>query len=195
MCSRSGPAFGVIVVAFLAVPPATHASDERHSPRVGSVISAGSGVRGFAGSEDAGGAQRQPAQIQAAGCLWFALPCEPATWCPPEPADRNSPRLQTAVSPAPQPKADPLSNGIGIGAALGAGVGLGLMGWAYAQCDDTCDAPEPAGMYSMAAGVGAAIGAVVGLVIDAARKNTNQRVSIAATATPRHAAAQVSVRW
>jgi hypothetical protein len=50
MCSRFGPVLGVIVVAALAVPPATHASDERYSPRVGSVISGGSGVRGFGSS-------------------------------------------------------------------------------------------------------------------------------------------------
>ena len=165
MCSRFGPAFAVIVA--LAVPPATHASDERHSPEVGSVNSAGSGVRGFAGSEGAAPALCDPANPRAR-----------------EPANKNS-----------QPKADPLSNGIGIGAALGAGVGLGLVGWAYAQCDDTCDAPEPGGMYALGAGMGAAIGAAVGLVIDAARKKTNQRVLVAAAATPQRAAVQVRVRW
>ena len=185
MCSRFGPAFAVVVVAALAVPPATHASDERHSPEVGSVNSAGSGVRGFAGSEGAGGTQRQPAEIQAAGCLGFAPAlCDPANPRARETANKNS-----------QPKADPLSNGIGIGAALGAGVGLGLVGWAYAQCDDTCDAPEPGGMYALGAGMGAAIGAAVGLVIDAARKETNQRVLVAAAATPQRAAVHVRVRW
>ncbi len=49
----------------------------------------------------------------------------------------------SAVLPAP-PKADPLGNGIGIGAAIGAATGLSMMAWAYNQCQDTCDAPEPA---------------------------------------------------
>ena len=148
MCSRFGPAFGVIVVAALAVPPATHASDERHSPRVGSVT---------------------PPVFEIRPDL-----------------------LGQSSSP---PKADPVSNGIAIGALIGAGTGLALMGWAYAQCDDTCDAPEPAPMYLMAGGVSAAVGGVIGWLIDASRKNRNQRVSVVAGATPKRAAVHVRVRW
>ena len=185
MCSRFGPAFGVIVVAALAGPPATHASDERHSPRVGSIISAGSEGRGLAGSEDAGGTPRQPAEIQAASCLGLGPRlCDPANPRTPDPANKNS-----------QPKADPVGDGIAIGALIGAGTGLALMGWAYAQCDDTCDAPEPVPMYLMAGGVSAAVGGVIGWLIDASRKNTNTRVSVAAATTPRRAALHVRVRW
>jgi hypothetical protein len=148
MCSRFGPAFGVIVVAALAVPPATHASDERHSPRVGSVT-------------------------------------HPVFEIRPDPLGQSS----------SAPKADPVGDGIAIGALIGAGTGLAFMGWAYAQCDDTCDAPEPAPMYLMAGGVSAAVGGVIGWLIDASRKNTNGRVSVAAAATPRRAALHVRVRW
>jgi hypothetical protein len=110
------------------------------------------------------------------------------------PAEQVRPDFQPPAVPAPQPKADPLSNGIGIGAAVGAGVGLGLVGWAYAQCD-ACDAPEPGGMYALGAGMGAAIGAAVGLVIDATRKNTNQRVSIAGSVASTRSQVRVTVRW
>ena len=57
-----------------------------------------------------------------------------------------------------------------IGAAIGAGTGLALMGWAYAQCDGSCDAPEPLPMYLMAGGFGAAVGGVVGWLVDALEK-------------------------
>lgn len=150
MRSGFGTVLAVVVVAALAGVPAVHASDERHSPRVGSVA---------------------------------------------PPAQQVRPDFQPPAVPAPQPKADPLSDGIGIGAAVGAGVGLGLVGWAYAQCDDTCDAPEPGGMYALGAGMGAAIGAAVGLVIDAARKNTNQRVSVAGSVAPTRSQVRVTVRW
>jgi len=95
----------------------------------------------------------------------------------------------------PQLQADPLSNGIGIGAAIGAGTGLALMAWAYAQCNDTCDAPEPLPMYLQAGGFGAAIGGVVGWLVDAHRKNTSQRVAVGAIAGPRRSEVRVSVRW
>lgn len=184
MRSGFGTFLAVVVVAALAGIPAVHASDERHSRRVGSVSPAGSRVRGFASSGGAGALQAQPAEIQAARGLW--IPPAPRAPEPPthEPPTKNS-----------QPKADPLSDGIGIGAAVGAGVSLGLVGWAYAQCDDTCDAPEPGGMYALGAGMGAAIGAAVGLVIDAARKNTNQRVSIAGSVAPARSQVRVTVRW
>ena len=42
------------------------------------------------------------------------------------------------------PEKDSVGNGIAIGAAIGAGTGLALMGWAYAQCDGSCDAPGTA---------------------------------------------------
>src|SRR5688500_4503734 len=97
---------------------------------------------------------------------------------------------------APLPaKADSVGNGIAIGAAIGAGTGLALMGWAYVQCDGSCDAPEPLPMYLSAGGFGAAVGGVVGWLIDASRKNTNQRVAIGAFAVPKRAAVRVNVRW
>jgi hypothetical protein len=45
---------------------------------------------------------------------------------------------------------------------IGAATGLGLMHWAYMQCQDACDAPEPSPVYLMAGGFGAAVGGVVG---------------------------------
>lgn len=184
MRSGFGTVLAVVVVAALAGVPAVHASDERHSPGVGSVSPAGSRVRGFASSGGAGALEAQPAETQAARGLGI----------PPAPRARE-PRTHEPPTKNSQPKADPLSDGIGIGAAVGAGVGLGLVGWAYAQCDDTCDAPEPGGMYALGAGMGAAIGAAVGLVIDAARKNTNHRVSIAGSVAPARSQVRVTVRW
>ena len=100
----------------------------------------------------------------------------------------------SAVPPAP-PKADPLGNGIGIGAAIGAATGLSLMAWAYNQCNDTCDAPEPLPMYLMAGGFGAAVGGVVGWIVDAHRKNTNRRVAIAGLVAPKQSQVRVTVKW
>ena len=99
-----------------------------------------------------------------------------------------------AQFPSP-PKGDSVGNGIAIGAAIGAGAGLGLMGWAYAQCDGSCDAPEPMPMYLAAGGFGAAVGGVVGWLIDASRKNTSQRVTVAGTATAKRAFVRFAVRW
>jgi len=99
-----------------------------------------------------------------------------------------------AQVPAP-PKADSVGDGIAIGALIGAGTGLGLMRWAYAQCEGSCDAPEPLPMYLSAGGFGAAVGGVVGWLIDATRKNTNQRVAIGAFAVPKRAFVRVGVRW
>jgi hypothetical protein len=104
----------------------------------------------------------------------------------------DSPRLARLLA---QPQADPVSNGIGIGAAIGAATGLGFMAWAYAQCNDTCDAPEPVPMYLMAGGFGAAVGGVVGWLIDANRKSTNQRVTLTGIATPRKTQVRVGVGW
>ena len=50
--------------------------------------------------------------------------------------------VQAAGAQAP-PGKDSVANGIAIGAAIGAGTGFALMGWAYAQCEGSCDAPEP----------------------------------------------------
>jgi len=112
--------------------------------------------------------------------------------------DFRAPIAQTA-SPVPAAAAaspdDPLANGIAIGAAIGTGTGLALMGWAYAQCNGTCDAPEPLPMYLMAAGMGAAVGGVAGFIVDKVRKNTNQRVTIGGAVTPTRRQVQVAVRW
>ncbi len=102
--------------------------------------------------------------------------------------------IAQTVGSAP-PRADPVSNGVGIGAAIGAATGLGLMHWAYTQCQDTCDAPEPLPMYLMAGGFGAAVGGVVGWLVDAHRKNTNRRVTVGGTVAPRRSQVRVSVRW
>ena len=99
-----------------------------------------------------------------------------------------------AGSQAPA-RRDPVSNGIAIGAAIGAGAGLALMGWAYAQCDGTCDAPEPLPMYLTAAGFGAAAGAVAGWLIDASRKSTDRRVAVDGFALPKRAAVRVRVMF
>jgi hypothetical protein len=99
-----------------------------------------------------------------------------------------------AGSQALSPK-DPVGDGIAIGALIGAGTGLALMGWAYAQCDAGCDAPEPLPMYLQAGGYGAAVGGVVGWLIDASRKNTNRRVAVAAFALPKRAAVRVRVTF
>jgi hypothetical protein len=104
---------------------------------------------------------------------------------------RTGPDAQTPT----QPKPDPVGNGIAIGAAIGAATGLGLMRWGYAQCDGSCDAPEPMPMYLAAGSFGAAVGGVVGWLIDASRKNTSQRVAIGAYAVPKRAAVRVQVRW
>ena len=148
MRSCFGNALVVVVVAALA--PAAHASDERHSPRVGSVaITATPAMRDFRGP----------------------------------------------ANPLAEPKPDSLANGVAIGALIGGATGLGLMGWAYAQCDGSCDAPEPAPMYLMAGGVGAAVGAVVGLFIDKVQKSTNQRVSVAGVVTPKRSQLRVTLRF
>ena len=99
-----------------------------------------------------------------------------------------------AVAQAPD-RNDSVSNGIAIGAVIGAATGLALMGWAYAQCDDTCDAPEPMPMYLAAGGFGAAVGSVVGWLIDASRKNTNRRVAVDGFAVPKRAAVRVRVTF
>jgi hypothetical protein len=106
-----------------------------------------------------------------------------------------APTQGPATSAAPPPGADPVANGIAIGAAIGAGTGLALMGWAYAQCNDTCDAPEPAPMYLMAGSMGAAVGGVVGFIVDKVRKNTSQRVTIGGAVTPTRRQVHVAVRW
>jgi hypothetical protein len=98
------------------------------------------------------------------------------------------------VGSAPR-KADPVSNGVGIGMAIGAATGLGFMAWAYAQCNDTCDAPEPLPMYLQAGGFGAAIGGVVGWIVDAHRKNTNRRVAVTAVVAPKQSQVRLMVRW
>ena len=93
------------------------------------------------------------------------------------------------------PAKDPVADGIVIGAAIGAGTGFALMGWAYAQCGDTCDAPEPLHMYLGASAFGAGVGAAVGWIIDASRKSTNRRVAVDGFALPKRAAVRVRMRW
>jgi hypothetical protein len=90
---------------------------------------------------------------------------------------------------------DSVGNGIAIGVAIGAGTGLALMGWAYAQCDGSCDAPEPLPMYLGAGGFGAVVGGVVGWLIDASRKSTDRRVAVDGFALPKHAAVRVRVTF
>jgi ABC-type Fe3+-siderophore transport system permease subunit len=65
---------------------------------------------------------------------------------------------------------DPTTDGAIIGAIVGAGAGLGLIGIAYATCTGSCEAPEPAGLYSMGAAYGAGIGALTGWMIDRLHK-------------------------
>jgi hypothetical protein len=135
---------------------------------------------------------------------WFFAPT-PATALPSDERHQSkvgslAPEILTARavpgagSQAPAPK-DSVANGIAIGAAIGAGTGFALMGWAYAQCEGSCDAPEPLPMYLGAGGFGAAIGGVVGWLIDASRKNTNQRVAVTGFALPKRAAVRVQMRW
>ena len=146
MRSCFGTALVVMVAAALA--PAAHASDERHSPEVGSVA---------------------------------------------QPVFEIGPELRLQ-SPSP-PKADRVGDGIAIGALIGAGTGLALMGWAYAQCEGSCDAPEPMPMYLAAGGFGAAVGGVVGWLIDATRKTTSQRVSVGGVVTARRSQLRVTMRF
>jgi hypothetical protein len=103
--------------------------------------------------------------------------------------------LPDAGSQPAAPARDSVADGIAIGAAIGAGTGFALMGWAYAQCDAGCDAPEPLPMFLGATGMGAAVGAVAGWVIDASRKSTNRRVSVDGFALPKRAAVRVRMRW
>src|SRR5215203_2904881 len=63
----------------------------------------------------------------------------------------TSPAVLDGVSQAP-PRKDSVGDGIAIGALIGAGAGFALMGWAYAQCEGGCDAPEPMPMYLAAGG-------------------------------------------
>ena len=93
------------------------------------------------------------------------------------------------------PAKDSVANGITIGAAIGAGTGVALMGWAYAQCGDTCDAPEPLHMYLGASAFGAGVGAAAGWLLDASRKSTNRRVAVEGFALPKRAAVRVKMRW
>ena len=135
---------------------------------------------------------------------WLSVPT-PATALPSDERHQSkvgslAPEILTARavpgagSQAPAPK-DSVANGIAIGAAIGAGTGFALMGWAYAQCDGSCDAPEPLPMYLQAGGYGAAVGGVVGWLIDASRKSTNRRVAVNAFALPKRAAVRVRVTF
>jgi hypothetical protein len=69
------------------------------------------------------------------------------------------------------------------------------MGWAYAQCDAGCDAPEPLPMSLQAGAYSAGVGAVVGWIIDASRKGTNRRVAVDGFALPKRAAVRVRVAF
>jgi hypothetical protein len=127
----------------------------------------------------------------------FALPSDERH--EPKVGSLAQPILEVRTGPDAQvpspPKADSVGDGIAIGALIGAGTGLGLMRWGYAQCEGSCDAPEPLPMYLSAGGFGAAVGGVVGWLIDATRKNTSQRVAVGAFAAPKRAAVRVQVRW
>ena len=89
---------------------------------------------------------------------------------------------------------DSVGNGIAAGALVGAGAGLALVAVMYAQCDGTCDAPEPAPMYLRTAALGAGAGALVGWLVDAARKSDN-RVRVTPVVMPRRQAVRVAVRF
>jgi hypothetical protein len=86
----------------------------------------------------------------------------------------------SALQPQAPRVNDPVSDGIAIGALVGAATGGGLMAWAYAQCDGSCDAPEPAPMYLGAIGMGALVGGVTGWVIDRLHKGKGPSGAIVA---------------
>ncbi len=91
---------------------------------------------------------------------------------------------------------DPSGNGAVIGALIGAGTGLGLVASMYAACDAGCDAPEPGGMYSMAAGFGAGIGALSGWVIDKLHKGRETVYPVVSPVlTSRHKGVVLSVKF
>jgi hypothetical protein len=50
-------------------------------------------------------------------------------------------------------------------------------------------------MYLAAGGFGAAVGGVIGWLIDATRKNTSQRVSVAGVVAPKRSQFRVTVRF
>lgn len=79
----------------------------------------------------------------------------------------NAPR----VLQAPPPRvSDPVGDGVIIGALVGAGVAAVWMTIAYANCDDSCDAPARGPMYLAAMSMSAGVGAVAGWVVDRLHK-------------------------
>jgi hypothetical protein len=65
---------------------------------------------------------------------------------------------------------DPAVDGAIIGALVGAGVAAAWMTIAYANCDDSCDAPARGPMYLAAMSMSAGVGAVAGWVVDKLHK-------------------------
>ena len=103
--------------------------------------------------------------------------------------------LQAPAGPPAPARPDSLANGAAIGAGLGAMTGVALTAWAYARCDDNCEAPAPGPMYTLGAAFGAGIGAVTGLLIDAARKDRGPRVAVGAVVLPRQKHVTVGWKW
>jgi hypothetical protein len=64
----------------------------------------------------------------------------------------------------------------------------------YAQCDDTCDGPEPYLMLWAGAGVGAGIGAAVGWIVDGLRRS-DRRVRVLVEPTPKRKAVSVAFNF
>lgn len=140
--------------------------------------------------------------------LTFVVPANASAQAPPAedtvPASlarlQDAPLIRELTGPPstgrglPQGRGDSVGNGIAIGALAGAGAGIALVAWMYAQCDGTCDAPEPGPMYLSTAALGAGAGALVGWLVDAARKNDN-RLRFSPVLTPQRKAVRVSVRF
>jgi ABC-type Fe3+-siderophore transport system permease subunit len=91
---------------------------------------------------------------------------------------------------------DPARDGAIIGAVVGAGAGLGLVGVAFASCTGSCEAPEPAGMYSIGAAYGAGIGAFTGWLIDRLHKGKETVLAVLSPVlTNRHRGIALSVEF
>ena len=98
---------------------------------------------------------------------------------------------------AAQPVAgDPTTDGAIIGALVGAGAGLGLVGIALANCTGSCEAPEPAVMYSVGAAYGAGIGALTGWLIDRLHKGKKTSFPVVSPVlTSRHKGIVLSLKF
>jgi hypothetical protein len=92
----------------------------------------------------------------------------------PQPRPTTTPLRDASTSLNPtsarllrQAAADPVSDGITYGALIGAGAAITMIAISYANCDGTCDAPEPLPMYLTWAGFGAGVGALTGWLVAA----------------------------